>query len=543
MKTAVCILFLILAPLAFAIPANFNGDCIVNIADLAVIAGQWQETGAGLSADLNADQSVDLADLILFADSWLEYENQSPPIANNISQYALRGSDSYINITAQDEGLPDPPGALVYQVTSLPLHGTLYDPANTDPAYLNPDSTDAGIIEIEAVPYTLTDTGARILYSSEPGYAGSISFDYSVSDGGSLPCGGQASATVAILNNGPPYSSDSAVSAYAYEPILIDLVAEDNGLPNPPARLKYIVTAMPSTGSLLDVKSGAGIIQSRYLPYTLSSWTDDVLFYTSTVGADAFQFRANDSGSYPSGGDSQVSTVTVNVAEHPKDSLSFNAAGYVTFEDNTNYDIKPGFAVHLYIRTHSPFCPVAKKRGTTGGGYVLDLVSGRPRLKIYDAGGNAVEVRAAERIDNGQWKAITAGLYQSGTEYRLQVSVNDNPNWTVLATVSDYDNAEPFVLGSGFRGDIDKLRFFSAWNPDAISGMIIELDGRTGTTELVIGFGVASAVRYMLDEHSGLTVTDDKLSLTGTLSNIENVRWYPFIDPFVDSSVLIQDYN
>lgn len=71
-----------------------------------------------------------------------------PPEATDGSVQATSEAPISVTLSATDDGLPNPPGALSYVITSLPAHGTLQDPA-------------AGFIG--AVPYVLAGGG-------EPGY-------------------------------------------------------------------------------------------------------------------------------------------------------------------------------------------------------------------------------------------------------------------------------------------------------------------------------------------------------------------------------------
>jgi len=55
--------------------ADLSGNCVVDYADLDIMAGQWLQAippATALSADLNADKKVDLKDYAKLADSWLE---------------------------------------------------------------------------------------------------------------------------------------------------------------------------------------------------------------------------------------------------------------------------------------------------------------------------------------------------------------------------------------------------------------------------------------------------------------------------------------
>lgn len=50
--------------------ANINTDCDVDSSDLALMAGQWLESGA-LEADLDRNYAVDFKDFVILAESWL----------------------------------------------------------------------------------------------------------------------------------------------------------------------------------------------------------------------------------------------------------------------------------------------------------------------------------------------------------------------------------------------------------------------------------------------------------------------------------------
>lgn len=51
--------------------ADFNDDGTVNIADFAILAGQWQQQGSDKTSDLNSDTIINIYDFYLFAKVWL----------------------------------------------------------------------------------------------------------------------------------------------------------------------------------------------------------------------------------------------------------------------------------------------------------------------------------------------------------------------------------------------------------------------------------------------------------------------------------------
>jgi len=97
----------------------------------------------------------------------------------------------------------------------------------------------------------------------------------------------------------------------------ITLTAEDEGLPDPPGELTYIVTSLPADGNLVDPNTG--LITST--PYVLDNDSNQVIYEPNKmfIGEDEFTFKANDGGSEPNGGDSQIATVSINVTELPED--------------------------------------------------------------------------------------------------------------------------------------------------------------------------------------------------------------------------------
>ena len=52
--------------------ADLSGNCVVDLADIEILAGQWLQSGPGITADLDADKDVDLGDFARIADAWLE---------------------------------------------------------------------------------------------------------------------------------------------------------------------------------------------------------------------------------------------------------------------------------------------------------------------------------------------------------------------------------------------------------------------------------------------------------------------------------------
>jgi|GEM_PF-637370 len=129
---------------------------------------------------------------------------------------------------------------------------------------------------------------------------GGIPADFAESNLSSFPsCGPQ-----------PPSAASRTVETPINSPITIALIAGDDGQPGP---LSYIITSLPTLTTLKDTGNNY-VITAGDLPYTLSGGGNQVTYETGgTVGVDSFQFKANDGGTSPTGGDSNIATVTVNV--------------------------------------------------------------------------------------------------------------------------------------------------------------------------------------------------------------------------------------
>ncbi|MCP4593324.1 MAG: S8 family serine peptidase [bacterium] len=109
----------------------------------------------------------------------------------------------------------------------------------------------------------------------------------------------------------PPLAEDQLVSTPANAPATITLTGTDDGQPDPPAALTYIVTSLP-TFELADAADDHVILPGE-LPYTLVG--DQVVYQPcgTYIGSDNFEFKVNDGGTPPEGGDSNIATVSINI--------------------------------------------------------------------------------------------------------------------------------------------------------------------------------------------------------------------------------------
>ncbi len=109
----------------------------------------------------------------------------------------------------------------------------------------------------------------------------------------------------------PPFVEDLAAGTPANEPVLIELAAEDDGLPDPPGVLTFSIESLPAGGYLHDPTSG----RITAVPHALAGGGRVVEYRPKPywVGEDTFTFLANDGGVPPGGGPSAVATVVVTV--------------------------------------------------------------------------------------------------------------------------------------------------------------------------------------------------------------------------------------
>jgi hypothetical protein len=157
----------------------------------------------------------------------------------------------------------------------------------------------------------------------------------------------------------PPYASGSNVQTPVNTPVVVTLTAADDGLPDPPGALTYIVVTLPAHGRLYDPQGG----QITAVPYALLYDMNQVEYRPQYAyqGADSFQFRANDGGTPPEGGDSNIATVSI-VVGGPRVLYSFPL------------DQDPGWSVQGQW---------AFGRPTGGGSSNRDPTSGHTGLNVY----------------------------------------------------------------------------------------------------------------------------------------------------------------
>jgi hypothetical protein len=189
--------------------------------------------------------------------------------------------------------------------------GTYYATTNAQGIYalVNVPSNRSFTVSASKPPHAFTNkntaTGTSSDWSSTSGNSWGVNFT-------------SQSAT-------PPTAHSQTTSALSGTAETITLYADDEGQPNPPGQISYIIASLPADGTLTDPAAD----RITTVPYTLVNNGNTVdykacLFFT---GQDTFEFKANDGGTPPEGGDSEAATVTINVDNKI----------YTTFEPQTGW--------------------------------------------------------------------------------------------------------------------------------------------------------------------------------------------------------------
>jgi hypothetical protein len=180
-----------------------------------------------------------------------------PPTAANDSAITAAGVAVTIDVLANDS---DPDGdALAITIDGPPSHGTA------------------------------TVNNGKVVYTPQPGFTGTDSFTYIVSDGK----GGTATATVTVTVTGPnrpPTAANDAATTTAGVAVTIDVLANDS---DPDGDALTIASLTPPTNGTATVNNGRVV-------YTPNA---------SFVGSDSFTYAISDGK-----GGSATATVTITVS-------------------------------------------------------------------------------------------------------------------------------------------------------------------------------------------------------------------------------------
>jgi hypothetical protein len=108
----------------------------------------------------------------------------------------------------------------------------------------------------------------------------------------------------------PPTAIDGSAATDMNTVVSVTLTGDDDGKPNPPGALSYVIVSLPAHGHLIDPTAGAILS----VPFALSGATVQYLPGAYYIGTDSFTFIANDGGTPPDGGNSNVATISLSIA-------------------------------------------------------------------------------------------------------------------------------------------------------------------------------------------------------------------------------------
>ncbi|MDH4203568.1 MAG: M6 family metalloprotease domain-containing protein [Phycisphaerae bacterium] len=274
----------------------------------------------------------------------------------------------------------------------------------------------------------------------------------------------------------PPAAANVNQITVLDTPVEITLDAADEGLPNPPGALSCIITTLPSHGTLSDPSAGA--ISS--VPYTLTGNGNQVTYTPDSGygGPDSFQYKANDGGTPPDGGDSNTATVSIDVRV-----LIYSA----------NMDIDPGWTYDGNKFEWRWGVPVG-----SGGDYGNpDPTSGYTGSNVvgYDLTGDygtlsTIKWTTTGAIDCTDQTGVTLSFYRwlnvEGPAYDhayIQVSNNGSSWSTIWENTSEITDAswieqhfdisamadnQPTVYIRWGMGPTDAQWYYSGWNIDDV---------------------------------------------------------------------------
>jgi len=335
------------------------------------------------------------------------------------------------------------------------------------------------------------------------------------------PCGPRA-----------PSAANQGVTTQMNVPLAITLTASDDGQPNPPGMLSYIITSLPTVGTLRDPE--AGVISA--VPYTLVDGGNELTYTPDSwhIGTDGFHFIANDGGTPPDGGDSNEAIVLIEI-DPPDPSMLLDF----------NFDSDPGWSTEGMWAYGQPLGGGSHNNDPTSGhtgdnvyGYNLygDYTSNMPPRHLTTT---AIDCANLAELELRFWRWL--GVERDPFDFATVAVSNDGVNWTELwanpeDTVSDTEwsqmvfdisavaDGQPTVYVRWTMGPTDATNTYPGWNIDDVEfwGVRLapqchgDLDGDgdidlADLAQLLANYGATSGATYMdgdLDDDGDVDLGD-----------------------------------
>jgi len=222
-----------------------------------------------------------------------------------IAFFSARGP-SYCTPTGDPAIKPEVVAPGVYVRSSIPGGEYLYADGTS---MASPHVNGVVALMMEACPYLTVNEVKQILYDTavdlgDPGNDNDYGW-------GMIDALAAVNMALDVCSPRPPYAWDDSHTTEVNTSLTVALRTIDDGLPDPPGMLSYVITTLPVNGVLRD--PGADVITNA--PYVLVDDGDQVTYDPDPYyqGSDSFSFLANDGGNPPDGGDSNVATISLAV--------------------------------------------------------------------------------------------------------------------------------------------------------------------------------------------------------------------------------------
>jgi hypothetical protein len=270
----------------------------------------------------------------------------------------------------------------------------------------------------------------------------------------------------------PPTADDVYVDAPWNNTTTITLQASDDGFPIPPGALSYIITSLPAEGTLVDPGSGA----ITTVPFTLANYGNQVEYVAEDfyLGADTFEYKANDGGIPPEGGDSNLANVYLTVYGVPAPVHTFTL------------DADPGWACDGMWAWGQPTGggswngdPTSGHTGTCVYGYNLDGDYENDLLPEYltspaincsqmsDTELHFARWLAVEAVDTAAIEASTDGM--NWTTVWVNTHTISDASWQLMSyDISAIADGQPTVYVRWVMGPTDGGFTMAGWNIDDV---------------------------------------------------------------------------
>ena len=407
---------------------------------------------------------------------------------NAFAQTVSTSEDVEVQITLTgDDGESSSSPNLTYILTTLSASGTV-------------SLTSGGAAISSGLPLTLS--GPTLFYTPGSGFSGTDTFRFQVQDDGGTANGGvdlSAEATITInVSAGPPVNNAPNADAQWLSTsidieVQVTLTGDDGESPSSSQNLTYILSTLPTSGTVSLTSGGAAI--SSGLPLTLSSPT---LFYTpgsGFSGTDTFRFQVQDDGGTANGGVdlSAEATITINVTAP--------TVGWTT--------LTPSADTLIYYVSNS------------GGNDANDGLSTSSPIKTLAKGMSLLQDGYPD------WLLLKKGDTWSNEGFNLWTRSGRSPSEPMLISSYGASTARPIVTGSGLRTDFIQVDNLSIVGLHFQSPGFTGADGQEKSGLRFLGYNNDILVEDCMFEVSRFSFQD----FYGPISNV-SIRRCVVIDSF-----------